>query len=209
MVYQLADTEHLVYSPHMQTLTIICKNATSEIVHLNIATKIQVPQNCHVQFTKHTITSTFTSRISLPPLQFACAWDSFTLPSTSLDNPQHVDLMVYELRNKIYNLQTNISDPINFKHMLTKSTLTFNSISIIIWATLRLTLTLNLILKIIAFVYYQKQRKNSKTMAKFSKQKPINHFDEIHMQPLIQDLGNVIIHHHTANRNPTQIRFNM
>jgi hypothetical protein len=29
MVYQLTDTEHLVFSPQMQTSTIICKNATS------------------------------------------------------------------------------------------------------------------------------------------------------------------------------------
>jgi hypothetical protein len=44
MVYQLTDTEHLVYSPQMQTSTIVCKNASSEIVHLDIATKIHIPE---------------------------------------------------------------------------------------------------------------------------------------------------------------------
>ena len=111
MLYQLTATEHLLYSPIMQTSTIICKNARSETVHLDLATKIYVPENCHVKFAKHTIISTFTSKISSPPLQFAWAWGPFTLPSTSLDNPQHLDHMVTELRNKIYNIQDNITNP--------------------------------------------------------------------------------------------------
>jgi hypothetical protein len=102
----------------MQTLIIKCKNMTSKIIHLDLSTKIYVPENCHVKFSKHTITSTFSSKISSPPLQFAWAWDPFTLPSTSLDNPQHLDQMVNELRNKIYNIQTNLTDPKIFEKML-------------------------------------------------------------------------------------------
>ncbi len=45
-------------------------------------------------------------------------------------------------------------------------------------------------------------------MAKILKQEPTTYYDAIQMQPLIQDLGNVLIHHHTANRNPTQTRLN-
>ena len=82
MVDQLTDTEDLVYNPEMQTSTNLCKNATSETIHLNLTTKIYVPKNCHIKFAKHTITSTFTSRISSPPLQFTWAWDPFILPST-------------------------------------------------------------------------------------------------------------------------------
>ncbi len=92
--------------------------------------------------------------------------------------------------------------------MLTKSTLTFNSNSVIIWLTLAFISTLYLTLMIMAFIYYLKQRKHSKTMAKFQKQEPKNHFEEIQMQPLIQDLGNVLTQHHTPNGNPTQIRLN-
>ncbi len=132
-----------------------------------------VPDNCHVKFAKHTITSTFTSRISSPPLQFAWALDPFTLPSTSLDNPQHLDLMVNELRNKIYNLQANISNHINFENMLTKSTLAFKSTSIIIWVTLALIATLYLTLMIIAFAYYPKERKNAKPWKNFQNKNPL------------------------------------
>jgi hypothetical protein len=67
MVHQLTDTEHLLNSQQIQTSTIICKNATSEIIYLDLPTKIQIPKNCHVKFSKHTITSTFSIRISSHP----------------------------------------------------------------------------------------------------------------------------------------------
>jgi hypothetical protein len=114
--------------------------------------------------------------------------------------------MVNELRNKIYNLQANISDPIHFEKMLTNSTLTFNSTSVLIWFTLGLISSFYLIFMIMTFVYYLKQRKNLTKTTKFSNSEANTQYDAIQMQPLIQDLGKVLIHHHTTNRNPTQIR---
>jgi len=114
--------------------------------------------------------------------------------------------MVNELRNKIYNLQSNISDPINFEKMLTNSTLTFNSTSIIIWVTLGLISSLYLIFMSLAFIYYIRQRKSNTKIPKFTNQNTHPQYESIQMQPLIQDLGKVLIQHHTNNRNPTTIR---
>ena len=166
MVYQLTDPEHLVYSPQMQTSTIICKNKTSEIIHLDLATKNLVPENCDVKYSKHTITSTFSSWISSPPLQFTWAWDPFTLPFTPLDNPQHLDRMVNELRNRIYNIQNYLTYPNIFKNMLIHSRLTFNKTSIKIWLMLALTPKFYLILFMISFALYIKPCKNTNTLAK-------------------------------------------
>jgi hypothetical protein len=138
-----------------------------------------------VKFSKHTITSTFTSRISSPPLQFDWAWDPFTLPSTSLDNPQHRDHLVNELRNKIYNIQANITDPIYFESMLTESTFTLNRTAIIIWLTLALTSTLYLILMLWAMAFYLKHRHYSKTITKLFKLGPSSQYEPLQMQPLI------------------------
>ena len=217
MVYQLTATEHLIYSPIMQTSTIICKNATSETIHLDIATKIHVPENCQVKFAKHTITSTFTSKISSPPLQFAWAWDPFTLPSTSLDNPQHLDHMVNELRNKIYNMQTNLTSPEIFENMLVNSTFSLNSTAIVIWLTLALASILYLILFLISLAMYIRHRRNINPLAKHNNPTPNHTYDPLPTQPLaiqnqnqilLQELGNVLIQHHTTQRQPTQIRLN-
>jgi hypothetical protein len=64
MVYQMTETKHLVFSPNMQTSTIICKNATSENInsfgtyHQNSSS-----QNGHINLIKHAITPTFTGEI--------------------------------------------------------------------------------------------------------------------------------------------------
>jgi hypothetical protein len=106
----------------MQTSAFLCKDAIYETINLYLATKIHAPKNCHIKFAKHTTTSAFTSRTSTPPLQFVWAWNLFTLPSNSVDNHQHLDPMFNDLRNKIYNIQGNVTSPESFKTMPTSST---------------------------------------------------------------------------------------
>jgi hypothetical protein len=48
MMYLLTDTEHLVYSPKIQIYKIICTNSTSETMNLDLANKVHIPKNCHI-----------------------------------------------------------------------------------------------------------------------------------------------------------------
>jgi hypothetical protein len=90
----------------------MCRNGTSGTVHLNLVTKINVPENCQLKLLKHTIISSSTVReISKKNLQYAWSWDPLNLPSTLLENPQHLDHMINELRNQIYNVKRNATDP--------------------------------------------------------------------------------------------------
>jgi hypothetical protein len=178
----------------------------------DLALTIHAPENCHVKFSTHTIASTFYSRISSPPLQFAWTWDPITLPLTSLNNPQHLDHMLNELKNQIYKNQINVTN-----QQIVESVLTFrfNKTSIIIWLTLALTSTLYMILFIIFYTvsYTTSKCKHFVTHSKpWSKPPlwttpyqplPIPHQN----QSLLQDLGNVIIRHHTTQHNPNQIFF--
>ncbi len=59
---------------------------------------------------------------------------------------------------------------------------------------------------ILAFIYYLKHRNNYPKIQKFSEPSSHTQYDAIQMQPLIQDLGKVLIQHHTNNQNPTLIR---
>jgi hypothetical protein len=82
-VFQLSDTEHIVYSPTLQPSAIMCRNGTSETIHLNLVTKIIVPEDCQLKLLRHTIISSSTVReISTKPLQYAWSWDPLNLPST-------------------------------------------------------------------------------------------------------------------------------
>ena len=116
-------------------------------------------KNCYVKLLKHTITSTATNKISAPPLSYAWAWDPFTLPSTTLDNPQHLDHMIQELRERIYNIQSNATDPKIFEQMIVESTFSVNYTSVMIWLSLAMASLIYLVLFIIAFIMYIKHRK--------------------------------------------------
>jgi hypothetical protein len=43
IVYQLSDTDHLVFSSTLQTSTIKCTNSSSTRIHFEQSTKINVP----------------------------------------------------------------------------------------------------------------------------------------------------------------------
>jgi hypothetical protein len=142
----------------------MCRNGTSETVHLNLVTKVIVPENCQLKLLKHTIISSSTVReLSSKPIQYAWSWDPLTLPSTLLENPQHLDHMINDLRNQIYYVQRNATDTKVFESMLITSTFSNNYTSIIIWLSLALASTLYLILFIFAFIMYLKQIPQPKT----------------------------------------------
>ena len=71
IVYQLTDTEHLIYSPILQTTTIICRNNTQETVYLEQSSRVKVPQGCSLQINKHKIHSVRQTNINphLPYIQ--------------------------------------------------------------------------------------------------------------------------------------------
>ena len=213
MVYKLTDTEHLVYSPSLQTTTIICRNQSSETVHIDMTTKITFPENCYVKLLKHTITSTATNKISAPPLQYAWAWDPFTLPCTTLDNPQHLDHMIQELRERIYNIQSNATNPEIFEKMIVDSTFTVNYTSVVIWLSLAMASLLYLALFIVAFFAYIKQRKEMAATTQ-PQQNPTHTYAplaqplENQNQLLLQELSHAIIQHSTNPRSNAIIRLN-
>ena len=203
-VFQLSDTEHIVYSPTLQTSAIMCRNGTSETIHLNLVTKINVPEDCQLKLLKHTIISSSTVReISTKPLQYAWSWDPLNLPSTLLDNPQHLDHMINDLRNQIFNIERNATDPKLFESMLITSTFSNNYTSILIWLSLALASTLYLVLFIVAFIMYLKHKRALNPRHSYP-QHP-----QIPMEPLVnplsaqqnhailQELGNALVHHHT------------
>ena len=213
-VFQLSDTEHIVYSPKLQTSAITCKNGTSETIHLNLVTKVNVPENCQLKLLKHTIRSSSTTReISSKPLQYAWTWDPLNLPSTLLENPQHLDHMINELRNQIYNVNRNATDPEIFQSMLIESTFSHNYTSILIWLSLSLASALYFILFITAFIMYLKHKRSINPRHPIPQQPTIAMEPLVHQlnyqhqnQALLQELGNALVQHHTtrpSRLNPT------
>jgi hypothetical protein len=125
IVYQLSDTNHLVFSQTLQTSTINCTNETSTRIHFKQSTKIHVPEGCSIKLTKHEITSSDSAKISPPPLRYSWSWDPFTLPASLLFNGAHIYQAIYELRTNIFGMDKQIyttrTNSSTFKQMISKT----------------------------------------------------------------------------------------
>ncbi len=137
MVNQLSDTDHVIFSPTLQTSTIKCKNGSATRIHLEQSTKIHVPAECSIKLSKHEITSSDSAKISPPPLRDSWSWDPFTLPSSLLTSPAHLDQAIYKLKTNNFGMSKQINTKTNFN---------INYTSMFIWLSLALAATANLII---------------------------------------------------------------
>jgi hypothetical protein len=151
-----------VFSPTLQTLTIKCTNGTSTRIHFDQSTKIHVPAGCSIKWTTHEITSTDSAKISPPPLRYSWSWDPFTLPSSLLSNPAHIDQAIYELRTNIFGMSKQINttrtNSSTFEQMISKTNFKINYASKFTWLALALAATANLGLFIFTIIYFFMQR---------------------------------------------------
>jgi hypothetical protein len=133
---QESVTDHLVFSPTIQTSTIKCTNGSATRVHFEQSTKIHVPARCLIKLTKHEITSSNSAKISPPPLRYRWSWDLFTLPSSLLSNPAHIHQAIYELRTNILGMGKQINttrrNSSTFKQMVSKNNFKINHSSMFI-----------------------------------------------------------------------------
>ena len=184
MVYQLSDTDHLVFSPSLQSSSIKCTNGSVTRVHFEQSTKIHVPPGCSIKLNKHEITSSDSVRISPPPLRYSWSWDPFTLPSSLLSNPAHLDQAIFELRTNIYGMSKQINstrtNSSTFEAMIVKENFKINYTATFIWIALALAATANLGLFIFTVIFFLKNRQTQNRQPHHSQQpqmplNPIQH----------------------------------
>jgi hypothetical protein len=154
IVYQLSDSDHLVFSPTLQTSTIKCTNGFATRVHFEQSTKINVPARCFIKLTRHEITSTDSAKIAPPLLRYSWSWDPFTLPSSLLSHPAHIDQTMSELRTNIFGMNkpiiTTRTNSSTFEQMISKTNFNINYSSMFTWLALALAATANLGLLILS-----------------------------------------------------------
>jgi hypothetical protein len=126
-----------VFSPTLHTSTIKCTNGTSARIHFEQSIKIHVPTRCSIKLTKHEITSSESAKTSPPPLRYSWSWDPFTLPSSLLSNPAHIDQAIYELGANIFGISKQINttrtNSSTFEQMISKTNFKINYASKFTW----------------------------------------------------------------------------
>ena len=137
MVYQISDTEYIIFSPISQVVDMNCKNGSTTAVHLDTTSKIHIDRNCHIRLQKHTITSDLIIDIESPPLSFSWTWDPLSMPADSLEDASHLDFMLYNLQSYVAQMESSINDVSHIDDLLisTISQPYISKFSIFVWTT--------------------------------------------------------------------------
>ena len=212
IVYQLSDSDHIVFSPSPFTSKINCKNGTSQRIHFNTATKIHLESGCTIKLKVHTVFSDTNMAITPSTLQYTWKFDPFIFPSTMLENAQHLDHMVYGVKKNISHLAETVQNFTNnspsFEDMINNATFSTNPISLIIWMCLAISSTTIFILfgTAVYWFYFRNRKQNNSEQ----------HFDPSVPQ-IEHQISPDIIHtaikqylerqHHPINMNIPQLEF--
>ncbi len=82
-VYQISNTNHIVFTPYPITTQISCHNGSYFPLKIKHTQQIRIPEGCLVELTNHTITSDFSIRISSDSIHFEWDFDPISLPNSA------------------------------------------------------------------------------------------------------------------------------
>ena len=82
-VYQISNTDHIVYTPVPITTQIACNNGSYFNLKIKNTKQIHIPEGCSVDLTNHTITSDFNIRTTATSVHFEWDFDPLSLPNSA------------------------------------------------------------------------------------------------------------------------------
>ena len=139
-VYQLTDTDHLVFSPQPLTTEILCQNGTHFPLKVKATVRISIPEGCSTQLINHTIQSDFSLRLAPEALHFEWEFDPSTLPESAhlIQGTRHIDRQLALVRQHLGSITANTTSHQVFEDMLVRNLSSPNKVSILIWVCLSL-----------------------------------------------------------------------
>ena len=105
-VYQISNTDHIVFTPYPITTQISCFNGSYFPLKIKNTQQIKVPEGCLVELTNHTITSDFSIRTTSDSVHFEWDFDPISLPNSAqlmLDS-KSIDSKLKFLKSRIDNV---------------------------------------------------------------------------------------------------------
>ncbi len=82
-VYQISNTNHIVFTPYPITTQISCFNGSYFPLKIKHTQQVRIPEGCSVELTNHTITSDFSIRITSDSVHFEWDFDPISLPNSA------------------------------------------------------------------------------------------------------------------------------
>jgi hypothetical protein len=121
-VYQLSNTQHIVYSPHPINTQIICNNGSYYPLKIKNTKFIVIPEGCSTELANHTISSDHNIRTTSQSIYFEWDFDPTTLPNSAsmLIDARTVDIKIQHLKGLVKQINDDTIDSKEFDAMMTR-----------------------------------------------------------------------------------------
>ena len=121
-VYQISNTEHIIYSPIPLSTQIFCNNGSYFNVKIKQVKQIYVPEGCSIDLTNHTITSDFSIRLNSESIHFEWDFNPLDFPNsaTFLIDAKSIDLKLNLLEQALLLIKNDTIEPQEFSSLMLK-----------------------------------------------------------------------------------------
>ena len=119
-VYQISNTEHIIYSPIPISTQIFCNNGSYFNIKIKQVKQIYVPEGCSVDLTNHTITSDFSIRLNSESIHFEWDFNPLNFPNSAsfLIDAKSIDTKLQLLQNSLKLLSNDTIEPQEFSNLM-------------------------------------------------------------------------------------------
>ena len=119
-VYQISNTNHIVFTPFPITTQITCFNGSYFPLKIKNTQQIRIPEGCRVELTNHTITSDFSIRTTSDSVHFEWDFDPISLPDSAklMIDSISMDSKLDFLQNKIDSVYKGTVEATGFENLM-------------------------------------------------------------------------------------------
>ena len=119
-VYQISNTNHIVFTPFPITTQISCFNGSYFPLKIKNTQQIRIPEGCRVELTNHTITSDFSIRTTSDSVHFEWDFDPISLPDSAklMIDSISMDSKLEFLQNKIDSVYKGTVEATGFENLM-------------------------------------------------------------------------------------------
>ena len=139
-VYQISNTQHIVFTPTPITTQITCINGSYFPLKIKHTKQISIPEGCSVELINHTITSDYSIRATSDSIHFEWDFDPISLPNTAslmLDS-KSIDSKLQLIKLSVQAVQNDTIDDKEFDSLMVSHYTSGSWMSILIICALSL-----------------------------------------------------------------------
>ena len=140
-VYQISNTDHIVYSPFPITTQIVCNNGSYFNLKIKNTKQIHIPEGCSVDLTNHTITSDFNIRTTSNSVHFEWDFDPLSIPNSAelMMDAKTIDFKLDQIRIGLALVKNDTIDDAEFDQLMLSHYSSGSWISVLIISILSVT----------------------------------------------------------------------